>query len=71
MYFCSLGTECHVALKVDTGTGQYAADNGAFIRGHVTTLASFRKRVEKAPGWRQLGEDEAQALLLRERFSTQ
>src|ERR1051326_8031690 len=35
LYFCSLGTSCHVALKVDTGYGQYAADNGAFIRGHV------------------------------------
>lgn len=70
LYYCSLGAECHVVLKVDTGNEQFASDNGAFIKGNVEELAAFNLRASRHLSWRQIRASEAQLMLLAERYAS-
>lgn len=68
LYYCSLGTECHVLLRVNTGAAQFVADNGSFIRGHVQSLSEFQHRMSRRGSWRQVTTADAQVMLLAERY---
>lgn len=67
-YFCSLGAECHVVLKVNTGDGQFVSDNGAFIKGNVETLAAFEHKRSRTFSWREVRAGEARLMLMAERY---
>lgn len=69
LYFCSLGAECHVVLKVSTGGAQFASDNGAFIEGNVETLAAFQHKRARAFSWREVEAAEARLMLMAERYA--
>lgn len=69
LYFCSMGAECHVVLRVDTGDQLFASDNGAFIKGNVEDLAVFNVRRSRHLSWRQIPASEARLMLLAERYA--
>lgn len=69
LYYCSMGAECHVVLKVDTGEEQFASDNGVFIKGNVEDLAAFNLRRSRHLSWRQIHATEAHLMLLAERYA--
>lgn len=69
LYYCSLGAECHVVLKVDTGEEQFASDNGTFIKGNVEELAAFSLRRSRHLSWREIPTSEARLMLLAERYA--
>lgn len=69
LYYCSMGAECHVVLKVDTGDEQFASDNGTFIKGNVEDLAAFNLRRSRHLSWRQIRATEAHLMLLAERYA--
>jgi hypothetical protein len=71
LYYCSLGAECHVVLKVDTGEEQFASDNGTFIEGHVEELGAFHLRRSRHLSWRKVPTREARLMLLAERYAPQ
>jgi hypothetical protein len=68
LYYCSMGVECHVVLKVDTGDEQFASDNGTFIKGNVEELAAFDLRRSRHLSWRRIHAREARLMLLAERY---
>lgn len=70
LYYCSMGAECHVVLKVDTGDEQFASDNGTFIEGHVEELVAFNLRRSRHLSWRQIPANEAHLMLLAERYAS-
>lgn len=67
LYYCSLGSECHVVLKVDTGDAQFASDNGSFIKANVETLSAFKLQRSQAWSWRQVDASDARLMLVAER----
>lgn len=67
LYYCSLGSECHVVLKVDTSNAQFASDNGSFIQGNVETLSAFNLQRSRAWSWRQVDAADARLMLAAER----
>lgn len=69
LYFCSMGAECHVVLKVDTGDEQFASDNGTFIKDNVEDLAVFDLRRARRLSWREVPATEAHLMLLTERYA--
>jgi hypothetical protein len=68
LYFCSLGAECHVVLKVNTGDALFASDNGAFIKGNIESLAAFDHKRSRTLSWREINAGEAQLMLMAERY---
>lgn len=69
LYYCSMGAECHVVLRVDTGDEKFASDNGTFIKGNVEDLAVFNLRRSRHLSWRQIPASEAHLMLLAERYA--
>lgn len=68
IYYCSIGAECHVLLRVNTGVAQFVADNGSFIQGHVVALPEFERRMTTQSSWREMKYDDARLLMLAERY---
>lgn len=70
LYYCSMGAECHVVLKVDTGDEQFASDNGTFIKDNVEDIAVFDRRRARRLSWREVPATEAHLMLLAERYAS-
>lgn len=71
LYYCSLGSECHVVLKVSTGDAQFASDNGTFIEGNVEGLAAFERKRSRTLSWREVHAADARLMLMAERYAPQ
>jgi len=69
LYYCSLGAECHVVLKVGTGEEQFVSDNGTFIKDNVEELAEFRYQRSRNLSWRRVPASDAHLMLLAERHA--